>query len=452
MSGNMVSTIYRLMLAIFTEQKNTNWLTYILEEFKRINKAEFNITVTNDSEQISRFKNVITYSASFHEGFSIFDSNRKEHGCIIDNLGENIYCLSGTISENKSYTIPFDLFWNAFMSLSRLEEFKTEEKGKLIRSYLKNHPRNHSNIVKKPIVNYLFDFLEKKISQFFPLLRFSPFSKPIIELSHDIDYIEKTIQLRGKQTVFNAYNFFRNIPKKESLYYLNKTFTFLFSSPSYWCFDYWIELEKSMNKRSVFYIYSQLKYSKGFKSWIIDPSYNILLNTQLQEQLKKMHDLGFEIGLHGSYNSANIPGLLGEEKANLEKALGFPIEKTRQHWLNYRELRTPYFHNELFRYDSTLGWNDAIGFRSGLASLYRPYDHINDKPFSFFEVPQIIMDSTIFDYYAGNITDSQSEAECLLKNLSLFKSTHISVSWHQRVCSSDYNWVGLYERIVKNEI
>lgn len=32
------------------------------------------------------------------------------------------------------------------------------------------------------------------------------------------------------------------------------------------------------------------------------------------------------------------------------------------------------------------------------------------------------------------------------------KTLHISISWHQRVCSSDYNWHLFYEEILSEHI
>ena len=227
----------------------------------------------------------------------------------------------------------------------------------------------------------------------------------------------------------------------------NKTIQFLFKSPSYWCFDYWESLEKSHNKRSIFYVYAQ-SGKTNLTSWLIDPSYQISNNGKLIDRLKKLIDAGFEIGLHGSYRSAFDKILLELEKKSLEESLGIPITRVRQHWLNYQEDTTPYLHNQLFETDSTLAWNDRMGYRSGCASKYRPYDHCNNQPFKYMEIPQIIMDSQLYDYATEEPEKMTKTAKSMLENLAKFKNVYVSISWHQRVCSNDYNWQKSYEKLI----
>ncbi|MFH1320660.1 MAG: hypothetical protein ABII90_08410 [Bacteroidota bacterium] len=337
------------------------------------------------------------------------------------------------------------------MFLSRLEEYDHENSGKKIHSYCSRHPRKDKNSFDIPIVNKLFNILEELIKKNFPSLNFGKSDKPIIELSHDLDYLNKTLRLRIKQTAFNTYNTIRSIFLPISfLSNLKKTILFFFTSPSYWCFDYWEELEKKYNKRSVFYVYANT-LQKNFKSRLIDPSYKINNNKKLINKLKYLIDEGFEIGLHGSLQSAANENLLKTEKELLESMLGKEVIKTRQHWLSYEENKTPYIHNKYFKFDSSVAWNDRMGFRAGCASMYRPYDHKNQTAFVFFEIPQVVMDSNIYDYGAKHLKNLKTKAISFINELKNYKSAHVAISWHQRVCCSDYNWHGIYEKILSVE-
>jgi peptidoglycan/xylan/chitin deacetylase (PgdA/CDA1 family) len=75
---------------------------------------------------------------------------------------------------------------------------------------------------------------------------------------------------------------------------------------------------------------------------------------------------GFEVGLHGSYNSALVPGRLAAEKHALESATGLAATSTRQHFLHWDVRVTPELQREAgFSVDSTLGFNRNVGFRAG---------------------------------------------------------------------------------------
>jgi peptidoglycan/xylan/chitin deacetylase (PgdA/CDA1 family) len=86
---------------------------------------------------------------------------------------------------------------------------------------------------------------------------------------------------------------------------------------------------------------------------------------------------GFEVGLHGSYNSALVPGRLAAEKRSLEAATGLTVTSTRQHFLHWDVRVTPRLQRDAgFTADSTLGFNRNIGFRAGttLPFLWRGVD------------------------------------------------------------------------------
>ncbi len=58
------------------------------------------------------------------------------------------------------------------------------------------------------------------------------------------------------------------------------------------------------------------------------------------------------------------------------------------------------------------------------------------------------MDSNIFDYATDTVKLSQARTFELLDLLKNYKKTHVTISWHQRVCSSDYRRNILYEKIL----
>lgn len=439
------------MLYIITDIEDVLWLQYILEEFSRINLVEFPIQVRKNHLIEEKSGDIIYYVRNCKSGICIPNKSTVTPEGKIQWLSEKIFIIENTLANEGDWSCRYDIFWNTFVFLSRLEEYQSEKNGKLIQSYSFKHPRHDMSTFDIPIVNHLFDELEWLIRKSFPTLRFGQRKNSVIEYSHDVDYIKKTPQLRIKQTAFNGFNALKSISKP--LYFikqLEKTAAFFFSNPSYWCFDYWQEIEKKANVRSVFYVYAK-SGGKNLKSWLLDPSYDISENVKLQNKFKYLIDEGFEVGLHGSFHSATDETRLLKEKNLLERAIGAEISKVRQHWLRYVEMLTPYIHNKFFKYDSTLGWNDRMGFRSGIASRYRPYDHKSQKPFDYMVTPQIIMDANIFDYAVDDVECLTKKIVKTLKDIRKFKSGYVSISWHQRVRNHDYGWHGLYEKILFHE-
>lgn len=435
-------------LTIKTDLKNRNWLEYIVQEFGRINRAEFDISVVEVADT-NIYQNTFYYTQRYLYKKSFYNASDSPLDSLITIHPHDIIVYESTVTNDERFLCPYDIFWNAFVFLSRLEEYESENSGRQLHSYSYNHPRINRVLFDVPVVNYLFNELEIIIREHFPALSFGKKEKPVIELSHDVDYIEKTLRLRIKQTALFMNNAVKELKKPaECLKTGFNALRYFFSNPSYWCFDYWEDIEKSYQKRSVFYVYA-CTARKDFKSWLIDPSYDIIKNNKLQERLKALIGEGFSIGLHGSIQSAVNESLFKKEKEILETCIDCEVTRSRQHWLRYVENITPYIHNNAIRFDSTLGWNDCMGFRSSCASSYRPYDHKCGRPFVFFEIPQVIMDSNIFDYSIESHEINMLKAQKIVKILSAFKKSHVSISWHQRGCNSDYARDIFYEELLK---
>ena len=94
----------------------------------------------------------------------------------------------------------------------------------------------------------------------------------------------------------------------------------------------------------------------------------------MRDLLFELNSHGWEVGLHGSFHSFLDTEKLRNEKAALEQALKSPVIGGRQHNLNLKIPET-WLNQEkagLF-YDTTLGYNDCLGFRWGISFPFRPY-------------------------------------------------------------------------------
>lgn len=425
------------------------WFDYIWQEFIRISGAEFSWQIVTASPSVDSFavdQPVLEYTRlkRIASSYHVLASGQ----CLADEdvcLNDSIPTLSFSLIRHGQC----DLFYNAFRQLSRLEEWIAHEQGHRIESYASRHPRKTATW-QLPVVNLIFEHIAKQLSEYWPRLPFAAFRRPVFELSHDLDYLCKTPQLRLKQTLFGLWNSLQCLKSRDASAAGRQAFSslrFAILQSDYWNFDYWEDLEKSYEVRSVYYVYAYAVGTKG--AWLIDPTYRLNSLPKLVEKLRHLSDEGFEIGLHGSYASAIDGDLLRREKETLENLTGITVEKTRQHWLRYDESVTPYLHEQHFRYDSTLGWNDTPGFRNGCASRFRPYDHKNQRPFEYFETPMVLMDSHLFDYAPGKEHECLADVLLMLNQLKATNSVHVAINWHPHTCHSDYNWHFAYETVLK---
>jgi len=117
---------------------------------------------------------------------------------------------------------------------------------------------------------------------------------------------------------------------------------------------------------------------------------------QVADVIRTLHGEGFDVGLHGSYNSALVPGRLAQEKRALEQAAGAAVTTTRQHFVHWDVRTTPRLQAEAgFAADSTLGFNRNVGFRAGTSLPFRWLDLERGEPLDLLELPLVVHDGAL---------------------------------------------------------
>ena len=158
---------------------------------------------------------------------------------------------------------------------------------------------------------------------------------------------------------------------------------------------------------------------------------------------------GGEIGLHGSYIAADDGARLAEEKAKLE-ALAGPVDGQRYHYLRadpHRNLtQLP------FRYDTTLGFPDAVGFRAGIARPFRPWDFERDAPADIVEVPLAAMDATLAEERYLGLSAKRAEPRLTaLLDWAAVNGGAFAILWHPDRFDplTSGGWDRLYSRVLE---
>jgi len=112
--------------------------------------------------------------------------------------------------------------------------------------------------------------------------------------------------------------------------------------------------------------------------------------------LRSIANEGYDVGLHGSFLSASVEGLLSQEKEALQTASQRPVKTIRQHYLNFDPRITPRLQDAAgLGADCSLGFNRNLGFRAGTSLPFRMFDFERNAPFRILEMPLIIQEAAL---------------------------------------------------------
>ena len=149
-------------------------------------------------------------------------------------------------------------------------------------------------------------------------------------------------------------------------------------------FPHWMEMEKELGVRSTFF-FLPFRNRPGVLSPSIRAGYYSLDQAPIPELIHN----GWEVGVHGIDNWINEGS--GREEIGLFRRFGLVNIGNRVHWLISDENSLRILDCAGYFYDSTIGYNDDIGFRAGTLQVYRP-----SGSRSLVELPLHIQDIALF--------------------------------------------------------
>jgi hypothetical protein len=343
----------------------------------------------------------------------------------------------------NSYELQFKLLLNTYFKVdkeyfksSSYRKFILNEEQNLIKFYNEfriRHFQNEFGYTKKlyefePVLeNELLDIV-KRNDLFEDSLK-RQFA-PSICLSHDIDYLKPTLQMKLKRLIHD-----RKYSSTES-HYLNSLKILLDIDANY-----------AKNPAAVTLFLANVTKSKSaikkIKQWLLDPSYN--WNDPLFSSfLALAKNYKVEFGIHGSFFSLEDKTLI-EEVQKISKHIGKTVILGRQHWLRIPKESFLTIYDSGLKIDSTIGWNNSLGFRGGFA---RPYPILLDNLNYIWEVPLAIMDGALFGPMALGNSESVNVCTKILEKVKECNG-HVSIDWHDRAASLDYGWQEVYKQVLE---
>jgi len=357
----------------------------------------------------------------------------------VDNKGNE---YPGVVLDNNGIAVSFDVF---------------NEIGHILTGYLEHLWKSklddsiQKRFARMPMVDYyekiLFECLLLASDRLDIELKYKPFwpdgKKFAVCLTHDVDRVHKTYQYLT--------HFFKYIQSKNLLTAFNQIASVsekLRGNDPYWNFGKVMEIERELGVKSTFFFLNEQR-----KTWLLPPCewklywgrYNIK-DAKIIEAIRKLDAEGWEIGIHGSYNSYRDLKMLEDEKNVLEGILDKNVYGISQHYCNLNIPKTWKYHEKLgLEYDSTIGFISDITFRCGTCFPFHPFDTVEGTTLSLWTLPITIVDNAC----SSNRENIWNE---ILNAVNSVEICHglLVLRWHQEAFNDEppHDRSEIYKRII----
>ena len=165
--------------------------------------------------------------------------------------------------------------------------------------------------------------------------------------------------------------------------------------------------------------------------------------TDIPEWTTELRKHGCEMGVHGidAWHSA-VKGR--EELARIAAVADKSKIGIRMHWLLQNANTSATLERAGYVYDSSIGYNETIGYRAGTSQVFRPLGAT-----TLLELPLHIQDGALFYPQRLNLTEPEAEQRCssLIANSWKFGGV-LTLLWHDRSHGPERFWGGFYIKLM----
>ncbi|MBZ5510150.1 MAG: hypothetical protein LAN70_03165 [Acidobacteriia bacterium] len=166
--------------------------------------------------------------------------------------------------------------------------------------------------------------------------------------------------------------------------------------------------------------------------------------SDVADQVHRLLAADCEVGLHGI--DAWVDSAKGREELNeIRLITGARNIGVRMHWLFFDEQSPVALESAGASYDSTVGYNETIGYRAGTGQVYKPLNAT-----TLLELPLHVMDTALF--YPSHLhlspEDAQSRINDIIEN-AVRQGGCVTVNWHDRSIAPERLWTGTYVTLVQ---
>ena len=165
----------------------------------------------------------------------------------------------------------------------------------------------------------------------------------------------------------------------------------------------------------------------------------------IADTIRKLMIAGSEVGLHGI--DAWLDSTRGRaEIEEIRRLTGASEIGVRMHWLYYDQQSPVALEKAEADYDSTIGYNETVGYRAGTTQAYKPLTATR-----LLELPMHVMDTALF--YPAYLGLSSGEASRLLGRMvdnAVQFGGCLTINWHDRSLSPERLWDACYRDLVQD--
>jgi len=166
---------------------------------------------------------------------------------------------------------------------------------------------------------------------------------------------------------------------------------------------------------------------------------------EIADQIQRLIVAHREIGLHGIdawYDAAEGR----RELERIRQITGAPEIGVRMHWLFFDKKSAATLEKAGFSYDSTIGYNETVGYRAGTTQAFRPLEVER-----MLELPMHVMDTALFYPAYLNLSPKQARAvvKPIIENAARFGGV-LTVNWHDRSLAPERLWNDFYVGLIED--
>lgn len=213
--------------------------------------------------------------------------------------------------------------------------------------------------------------------------------------------------------------------------------------------DFWLQFTKYLEIeneiRSTFFLIP-FKNRPGEK--IISPDQKLRASKydldEIASEITRLLQKGCEIGVHG-IDAWHSHASAVKEGERIFSATGKSRVGIRMHWLYFDKASFEILDQSGFDYDSTVGFNETVGYKAGTTQVYKPFSSKY-----LLELPLHIQDVSMFFNAFMDLSEEAAWELCLhvFDDAERFGGA-VTVLWHMRSLAPERLWDQFYIDMIK---